>query len=162
MVSLETKQEVAEFLYREAHLLDEHRFEEWLTLFTDDLEYLIPLRELVEGDVPPAGHPIIKDDKLMLIARVKKNATGMSHVEIPHSTTTRLVTNVLVEDGVAEHELRVFSSFVVRQVRRQRDSFTWGGRRTDLLRKLEGAWKIARREVLLDETVLPRTLTIFL
>ena len=66
MVSWEEKKEIEEFLSREAHLLDEHRFDEWLELFTDDVEYLIPLREYVQGDVDPPGHPIAKDDKLML------------------------------------------------------------------------------------------------
>ena len=47
MVSWEQKREIEELLYREAHLLDEHRFDEWLDLFTDDVEYVIPLREHV-------------------------------------------------------------------------------------------------------------------
>ena len=34
--------EVEQFLYREARLLDERRFHEWLTLFTDDVRYWMP------------------------------------------------------------------------------------------------------------------------
>ncbi len=35
---------VEQFLYREARLLDERRFHDWLDLFTDDLRYWMPVR----------------------------------------------------------------------------------------------------------------------
>lgn len=161
MASWEQKREVEEFLYREAHLLDEQRFDEWLNLLTDDVEYLIPLREHVQGDVDPPGHPIVKDDKLMLTMRVKKHQTGFSHVEIPKSMTAHLITNILVEDGPRPDELQVLSSFIVRQARKLRDEAWWAGRRRDLFRRVDGGWKIARREVLLDATILPRGISIF-
>ena len=161
MVSWEQKKEIEEFLYREAHLLDDQRFDEWLELFTDDVEYLVPLREHLQGDVPPAGHPIIKDDKMMLLARVRKHQTGLSHVETPKSMTCHLITNVLVEAGQGPEELEVLSSFVVRQARKLRDEAWWVGRRRDRFRRVDGEWRIARREVLLDATVLPRGISIF-
>jgi 3-phenylpropionate/cinnamic acid dioxygenase small subunit len=161
MASWEQKREVEELLYREAHLLDEQRFDEWLELFTDDVEYLIPLREHVQGEVDPPGHPITKDDKLMLTMRVKKHQTGFSHVEIPKSMTCHLISNILVEDGPRPDELQVLSSFIVRQARKLRDEAWWAGRRRDMLRRVDGGWKIARREVLLDATILPRGISIF-
>ena len=33
--------EVEQFLYREARLLDERRFHQWLQLFTDDVRYFM-------------------------------------------------------------------------------------------------------------------------
>ena len=161
MLTWEQKKEIEEFLYREAHLLDEYRFDEWLDLLTDDVEYVVPLREHVQGNVDPAGHPIMKDDKTMLSMRVRKHQTGMSHVEIPQSMTAHLITNVLVEDGPTPDELVVLSTFLVRQARKLRDEAWWAGRRRDLLRRVDGGWKIARREVLLDATVLPRGISIF-
>lgn len=161
MLTVEQKKELEEFLYREAWLLDEHRFEEWLALFTDDAEYYIPLREHVQGDVPPAGHPIVKDDKVMLEARVRKDRTGLSHVETPRSMTTHVISNVFADEGPGPDECTVFSSFVVRQTRKLRDEAWWVGRRTDILRRTNGNWKIARREVQLDATVLPRGISIF-
>jgi 3-phenylpropionate/cinnamic acid dioxygenase small subunit len=161
MASFEQKAEIAEFLYREARLLDEYRLDDWLNLFTDDVEYVIPLREQIQGDLPPAGHPMVKDDKLMLMTRVKKDATGMSHVEIPRSMTTHLVSNIVVDDGPKPGEFTVLSNFVVRQARKLRDEAWWVGRRTDVLRRVGTGWKIARREVMLDATVLPRGISIF-
>src|SRR5436309_8044263 len=107
MATSDEKREIEEFLYREAHLLDEHRLDEWLDLFTDDVEYVVPLREHVQGDVAPPGHPVIHDDKVMLMARVRKHQTGLSHVETPQSMTCHLVTNVLVEAGDGPDELDV-------------------------------------------------------
>jgi 3-phenylpropionate/cinnamic acid dioxygenase small subunit len=161
MMTWEQKKEIEELLHLEAALLDEHRFDDWLALFTDDAEYLVPLREHVQGNVGPAGHPIIKDDKAMLTFRVQKHQSGMSHVEIPRSMTTHIVTNVLVERGSTPDECEVSSAFLVRQARKVRDEAWWVGRRRDRLRRVNGAWRIARREVLLDATLLPRGISIF-
>lgn len=161
MATWEQKRELEEFLYREAKLLDEQQFDEWLGLFTDDVEYVLPLREHVQGDVDPPGHPVINDDKAMLAMRARKHQSGLSHVEIPRSMTTRLITNVLVEDGRAPDEFEVSSSFVVRQARKVRDEAWWVGKRRDMFRRVSGQWRIARREVLLDATLLPRGISIF-
>lgn len=161
VVNWDLKQEVQDFLFREAHLLDEHRYDEWLQLFTDDVEYVIPLREYVQGKVPPAGHPVVKDDKQMLAFRVAKDATGYSHVEIPESMTCHLISNVVVDAIPGSDELEVLSAFLVRQARKLRDEAWWAGRRRDRLRRVDGSWRIARREVHLDATVLPRGISIF-
>jgi len=161
MLSWEQKKEIEEILYREAYLLDEHRFDEWLELFTDDVEYVIPLRENVQGDVDPPGHPLIRDNKTMLTARVRKHQTGFSHVEIPQSMTGHLIANVLVEEVPTADEVDVRSTFVVRQARKLRDEAWWVGRRRDRFRRVDGCWRIARREVQLDTTLLPRGISIF-
>lgn len=161
MITTERTANIEDFLRREAYLLDERRFEDWLALFTDDAEYIVPLREHVQGDVGPAGHPIIKDDKLMLMARVRKDQTGLSHVEIPSSMTCHLVSNVFVDETDSSNEFQVFSNFMVRQARKLRDEAWWVGRRKDILRLVDDRWMIARREVNLDMTILPRGISIF-
>lgn len=160
-VNWELKRELEDFLSREAHILDEHRLEDWLDLFTEDAEYLLPLREYLQGDVAPAGHPVIRDDKQMLTVRVRKDATGFSHVETPVSMTCHLISNVVVEEGPDPDEVEVLSTFTVRQARKLRDEAWWAGRRRDRMRRVDGGWKIARREVHLDATVLPRGIAIF-
>ena len=160
MLTSEDHHAIEQLLYREAHLLDERRFREWLDLFTDDVEYLMPLTEHVQGNVAPAGHPIIKDDKNTLRARVAKDETGWSHVEIPVSMTCHLISNILIDEA-DDGEASVKSSFIVRQARKLRDEAWWVGRRHDRLRRVDGQWLIARRCIRLDATVLPRGVSIF-
>jgi 3-phenylpropionate/cinnamic acid dioxygenase small subunit len=145
VVTRDEKLEIEELLHREAHLLDERRFREWLDLFTEDAEYVIPLREHVQGDVGAAGHPVVKDDKNMLLARIMKDETGFSHVEIPVSMTCHLISNIVVDDGEGDDEVEVKSAFMVRQARKLRDEAWWVGRRTDRLRRVNGGWRIAHR-----------------
>lgn len=160
MLTFEDKYQIEEMLRREAHLLDERRFREWLDLFTDDAEYVIPLTEAVQGEVAGAGHPIVKDSKEMLLARVMKDETGFSHAEIPTSMTCHLVSNIVVEES-AKEDAEVRSAFIVRQGRKLRDEAWWVGRRTDLVRRVDDRWRIAHREVVLDTTLLPRGISIF-
>jgi 3-phenylpropionate/cinnamic acid dioxygenase small subunit len=157
----EIKREIEDFLAREAHLLDDRRFDEWLDLFTEDAEYVMPLREYTEGDVEPAGHPIMHDSKDVLQVRVRKDATGYSHTETPPSMTCHLVTNIVVDEIPGSAEIQARSAFSVRQTRKLRDEAFWAGRRTDRLRRVDGSWKLSRREVLIDATVFPRGVSIF-
>jgi 3-phenylpropionate/cinnamic acid dioxygenase small subunit len=156
------------FLYHEARLLDEQRFDEWLDLFTDDVRYWLPAPETVQGqaELTEPGDQLnfgyIDDDKHMLDIRVRRLATGMAHVEVPSSDTLHLISNVEVESGPSPDEVWVHSGFIVRQVRRGRSESFFTGRRTDRLRAVDGAWKIAERRIRLAESLLPRTLSVFL
>jgi 3-phenylpropionate/cinnamic acid dioxygenase small subunit len=160
MLTTDYRSAIQDLLAREAHLLDERRFQDWLELFTDDSEYVIPLIENVQGDVPPAGHPIVHDTKEMLLARIMKDETGLSHAEIPPSRTCHIVTNVVIEER-PDGQALVKSAFVVRQARKLYDEAWWVGRRHDVMRRSNGGWQIAHRTVYLDTTVLPRGITIF-
>lgn len=161
MFSFEQKYEIEEFLRREALLLEQNNFRPWLDLFTEDAMYIVPFAENVQGDVAPAGHPLVKDTKEMLEVRVVKDESGFSHVEIPRSMTTRILSNIVVdESSVEDAEVRL--SFLVRQARKLRDVAWWAGMRKDQLRRVDGEWKIAHREVTLHTPVMPRGLTIFL
>jgi 3-phenylpropionate/cinnamic acid dioxygenase small subunit len=62
--------ELADFVYREARLLDEKRFDEWYELFTDDARYWMPL---TRGQ--PAGEihtSLFYEDKLLLKVRIER------------------------------------------------------------------------------------------
>lgn len=154
------KLDIVDVLNKEAHLLDQDRFHEWLDLFSEDAMYIVPLAEHVQGDVGPAGHPIVRDNKEFMKARVLKHETGFSHSETPRSVTRHLVTNIYVEaieNGIA----KVSSTFLVRQARGSHGESWWAGAREDTLRLDNGSWKIVRRVVTLDAPVLPQGLSIF-
>ena len=157
--------EVEQFLYREAQLLDEHRFHEWLDLFTEDARYWVPVRESVLGgteialEAKAAALAHFDGDRAMLEQRVRRLDTGLAHSETPASRTRHLISNVQVEGSGDEVTAR--SSFLLFQSRREHSDYFFLGQREDLLRKVNGAWKIARRKVLLDHAVLPRAVSVF-
>jgi 3-phenylpropionate/cinnamic acid dioxygenase small subunit len=156
--------EVESFLYREAWLLDERRFDEWLDLFTDDARYVLLMREKAQRAEPgPGGAPVqvlCDDDKRFLALRVRRLDTNLAHSERPPSITRHLIAgvHVVAEDG---DEVGVRSSFLVHQARLETDAYTFFGGREDRLRQVDGQWRIARRQAVLDHIHLPRALTIF-
>jgi len=158
--------EVQNFLFREAMLLEEARFREWLAFFTDDVRYVMPVRRTVQP--PPGGRnepeevfSLFNDDKASLTMRVQRFETGLAHAEVPPSVTQRLITNVLVDPDTDRAEYLAHSRFLVHQVRGGRLSYTFHGKRRDRLRREGGALKIAERRIELAQTILPTTISIF-
>ena len=166
-------QDVAEFLYREAELLDERRFEEWLDLFTDDVHYWMPLRRNVPRDEPErefsrAGADVnwFDEGKDTLTRRVRQILTGIHWAEEPPSRICHIVSNVQVQHatpaGPSPAEVGVKSRFLVYRNRVQTETDFLVGKREDVLRRVNGDWKIARRKIVLDQNVLlAKNLTVF-
>jgi biphenyl 2,3-dioxygenase beta subunit len=164
--------EVERFLYREARLLDERRFREWLELFTEDVRYRMAARSnrypktskaiaildpdrYVEDDRAAEDELALLDEsKATLEARVARLETGMAWAEDPPSRTRHLITNIEVEPGTAGGELRVFSNFLVYRSRAELEQDFYVGGRVDLLRRDAAALKIASRRLTLDQNVL--------
>src|SRR5215813_1612595 len=172
--------EVEQFLYREARLLDARRFHEWLELFTDDVRYWMTGRSTLyprsskaitvlgsdgrqESDMPVEDELAILDEtKVTLRGRIARLDTGMAWGEDPPSRTRHIITNIEVEPGDTADELKVYSNFVVYRTRAETEQDLYVGARHDILRCVDGAWKIARRKLLLDQNVLlPKNVSIF-
>jgi 3-phenylpropionate/cinnamic acid dioxygenase small subunit len=171
-VGADLQGEIEQFLYREARLLDERRFDAWLDLFTDDVRYWMPVRSVRysrrskaiailapdrydEDDLSKESELAVFDEsKETLSRRVARLETGMAWAEEPPSRTRHLVSNVEVEAGDVEGELKVYSSFIVFKNRGETEQDFYVGARRDTLRRVGGAWKIARRTIILDQTVL--------
>lgn len=151
--------EVEKFYFDEAALLDAHRYEEWLALFTDDTFYFMPLRrtrmqrELEKEFTQPGEMAFFDDTKAQLASRVNKLATGKSWSEDPPSRTRHLITNVrVIEDSGAE--LSVESNFHLYRTRLKSEETSWIGSRRDVLRRASDSFQIAKRTILLEQTVL--------
>ncbi len=166
------KEEIEAFLYREAELLDERRYEEWLDLFTDDAHYFMPMRRNVPHDEPEreftrAGIDVnwFDEGKDTLTRRVKQILTGIHWAEEPPSRICHMISNVQVvvsTAGPAPDEITVKSRFLVYRNRVETETDFLVGKREDLLRRESGGWKIARRKIVLDQNVLlAKNLTVF-
>jgi 3-phenylpropionate/cinnamic acid dioxygenase small subunit len=153
--------ELSQFYYREARLLDDRKFSEWLELFTDDARYFVPTRSNrskreARDEVSPSGAVFhIEDDKTYLRARVSRLESGMGWADEPASRTRHLIGNIeVVGDADAPGELEVLSAFVVYRSRGEHDQTTFAGQRTDHLRRSGSDFKVARRVVLLESSVI--------
>jgi dibenzofuran dioxygenase beta subunit len=165
MKNEDKEREIEKFYYREANLLDSGKFYEWLELFTEDARYVMPSRQTHEpgqgAEVSGEGElGLIEDDKGFLAMRVKRLGTGLAHAEQPPSRTRHFVTNVVVL-AERDDEYEVSANVLVFQSRYEKSEDFFVGTRRDLLRKVGGSWRIARRQVILDQPTLPRVLSIF-
>ncbi len=170
----ELRREVEEFLYDEAEMLDERRFKEWLDTLADDLVYFMPMMYNVKfGEHAQGEKTRIEKDmswfnegKWTLTKRVEQIMTGVHWAEEPLSRLCRAVSNVQVTDirknEAGEDEIGVRSRFVTYQNRCEYEEYFFVGKRNDVLRRVNGQWKLARREIHLGQTVLlAKNLSIF-
>jgi 3-phenylpropionate/cinnamic acid dioxygenase small subunit len=163
-----TRDEVEAFLYHEAELLDERRYEEWLELFTEDAHYWMPMRRNVPADEPEreftrAGADVnwFDEGKDTLTRRVKQIRTGVHWAEQPPSRTCHMVSNVQILEARAD-EVAVKSRFLLYRNRVETETDFLVGKREDLLRREGGALRITRRKIILDQNVLlAKNLTVF-
>ncbi len=167
------KQDIEAFLYHEANLLDDRRYEDWLALLTDDVRYWVPMRRNVkfgelEREFTREGQDInwFDEGKQTLTQRVNQILTGVHWAEEPLSRISHLVTNVeILEESPTAAEAEDVSlrcRFIIYRNRVETETDILVGRREDTLRRVDGEWRISQRKVLLDQNVLlAKNLTFF-
>jgi 3-phenylpropionate/cinnamic acid dioxygenase small subunit len=160
--------ELMQFYICEAWLLDERKLEEWLDLFTDDVLYFMPRRKNVprreaHRELTPQGDlAILEEDKRYLEMRVARLDTGMAWAEDPPSRTRHLIGN-LVAAPLESGEVQAKTAFLVYRSHLETDHQLLSGCREDVLRNVNGAWKVRRRTIVLDANVLlDKNLSVFL
>jgi 3-phenylpropionate/cinnamic acid dioxygenase small subunit len=168
------KEDVEDFLYAESQLLDERKFREWLDLLAEDLVYFMPMRRNVKFGRHAAhentrlGQDIswFDEDKWTLSKRVEQIMTGVHWAEEPLSRICHMVSNIQILDvhptAEAAEQVTVRSRFLVYQNRLEDETNFFVGKRTDILRNADDRWKLAKREIILDQSVLlAKNLTVF-
>ena len=167
------KCEIEEFLYREAELLDERFFAEWLNLLTEDVRYWMPMRRNVKSgeldrEFTREGLDInwFDEGKQTLTQRVNQILTGVHWAEEPLSRVCHIISNVRVVKAFpsvgSPDSVDVKCRFLVYRNRVETETDIFIGKREDRLRKIDGEWKISHRKVILDQNVLlAKNLTLF-
>lgn len=166
----ELRRAIEDFYYREAELLDERKLREWFELLTEDVRYWMPIRHnplerpenLFDELAQPGEGYYFDDDKESLRIRVERVYAKNAWAEMPPSRTRHLITNVRVkrDDG---RNVEAHSNFLVYRTRMEADQDMFVGARRDVLRRVEDAFKIARRTIILDQAVLSaKNISIFL
>jgi len=132
--------EIVAFVLREARLLDERRFGDWLALFADDGVYWIPTKP---GQASPhEALSLIYEPTTLLTVRVERLQRGDMHVQSPPSRTVHHVSAIEVDGDdvhssliVAEWragESRWFAGRVLHRLRRASHGFQILLKRVDL------------------------------
>lgn len=107
-----TRDEVADFLYYEAELLDDWRLDDWLGLFTADGQYLVPATDIGPDASPDTSLFYVADDRFRLEQRVERLLKKTAHAEYPRSRTRHLVSNVRIR-GREQDELEVGAAMLI-------------------------------------------------
>lgn len=165
--------EIEDFLYTEADILDERRYEEWLSLFSDDCRYWMPMRKnlpfrAMGKDITEVDDIAwFNDDKTTLAKRVAQIMTGVHWAEEPLSRVSHLISNIRLESSAPSTQaeaglIHVRSHFLVHRNRLERETDFIAGRRKDVLRRVGTHLQIYQRTIIIDQSVLTaKNLTFF-
>ena len=142
------RDEFRRLLEREARLLDQLRYDDWLSMYVPECVYWVP-------STPNAGDPrreisVMFDDRRRLEDRIYRMRTGFAWSQAPASRTVRLVSNVEVF-STAHADVRMLrSNFLINEFwgDETRQLSGWAGYR--VLRREDG-WKIQAKQVNLLE-----------
>ncbi len=141
------REEVEDFLYEEAALLDDWRLDDWVALFTEDARYVVPTTDLPDGD-PRQDLVFIDDDIVRLRARVVRLKSRHAHREYPWSRTRRFTSNVRIQE-TGDNEISVTANAMVYRFRNG-EGDPYVGQYQYKLRREDGRLRISYRRAVLD------------
>lgn len=146
------RHQIENFLYREARLMDENAYDEWLALWDDDALYWIPANE---DDIDPQRHvSIVYEDKRRLEDRIARLKSGAAYAQDPRSRMRRVIANIEIEEG-NNGLVTVYSNFNLTELRRSQQR-TFAGRTIHKLKANGASFTIVYKKVLLvnnDEVI---------
>jgi len=139
------KNEIEAFLFKEARLIDEYRYDDWESLWTDDGNYWVP----ANGDSNDTHKKvsIINDNRARIRSRIVRLKSDVAHSQDPKSRIVRLISNIEFTEQ-ADDEILVYSSFFLAESRPHRDS-TWIGRTEHRLVRKDGGLQMKQKKVML-------------
>jgi phthalate 3,4-dioxygenase subunit beta len=156
-----------QWLVDEAYLLDAQNYGDWLDLLADDIHYYMPVKVTTAvgaGFDTAPGMAHFDENKYSLSRRVARFATEHAWTEDPPSRVRHFVTNVRTFETDVAEELMVESAVLLFRSRGDvGESALVSAAREDLLRHEKERWKLARRLISVDESVIRmQNLAIFL
>jgi 3-phenylpropionate/cinnamic acid dioxygenase small subunit len=155
------------WLVDEAYLLDAQAYEEWLDLLAEDVHYVMPVRVTTarsSGFDTAPGMAHFDEDKYSLSRRVARFLTEHAWTEDPPSRLRHHLTNVRTFATPDDDHLVVESGLLLYRSRGDvREAAQVSAGREDLLRRTEDGWRLARRTILVDDSVIRmQNLAVFL
>ncbi|NMP22737.1 aromatic-ring-hydroxylating dioxygenase subunit beta [Sulfobacillus harzensis] len=153
-MDIELTLQVSDWLYQEADLLDQGRFQDWLKLMDPDVHYYAPVRQNLYQNSLDSEMRIFEENLRTLTLRVERLYTEFAWAESPPSRTRHNITNIRVRseaDGVVAAQ----SNFIfVRSRGEDAASDVLSGQREDTLRRTADGFMLLERRIVLDQSVL--------
>jgi benzoate/toluate 1,2-dioxygenase subunit beta len=149
----------AGLLYREALYLDERRWDEWLALFEERIEFWVPAWK---SESEPTEDPMSEVSLFYLTARreleerVARVRSGKSIASMPLPRTAHCVTNIIAEADAAGGTLAVRCNTTthIYNVKRREPHLVFA-RAAYTLARADAAWRIRRKKLLLLNDYIP-------
>lgn len=147
---------VQRFLHHEAALLDRRAYHDWLALLTDDVVYRVTAQVARDAGAGALDYTIVDEARDSLKMRIDQIADPkLTQAENPPSITRRFVSNFQVEAAAPPDTFVVDTNLLVYRFRDTApDGGFYVGERRDILRRVDGDLRLARRTVRLDQTAL--------
>lgn len=159
LVERDVAHRIEQFLFREARLLDSERWQEWLALMTSDIHYWMPAIENRRradrlGAYAPGRGAYFDDNHLDLERRIARFMQPSAWAEDPPTRHVHVISNIEAYRGEVAGEFVVHSVFVNYRSRGEADNDLLLGRRQDVLREVDGELRIARRKIIITQSLL--------
>lgn len=145
--------EIEAFLFKEARLADESRYNEWEALWASDGLYWVPRHP----DLDPAREiSHIYDNRQRIATRVRMLKSGFRHSQSPASPMRRVLSNIeITRVGVDEYEAGANFMLMELAVQSTRNMNFWGGRTLYHLRREDGGIRMVMKKIFLVDADEP-------
>ena len=163
--------EVSQFYFREARLLDERNYAQWLGVLDPAIVYHMPSRHVAQPDPALKGtedflslrhevggadarsSPLRLDTFRQLAARAMRPFKVNAWAESPPPRTRRLISNIEILDQ-DDATVTTTSNFHLFYSHLGASNHSYVGCRRDKLRKEEAGFKLLQRQVIIDWDVV--------
>ncbi|WP_054964403.1 aromatic-ring-hydroxylating dioxygenase subunit beta [Acidiplasma aeolicum] len=153
--------DLIDVLLYEAEILDNHQYDKWIDMLTEDIEYKMPVRITREKEDKETDLELSKsqyhfiDNKESILMRVNRYKNEYAWSENPLSRTKHFITNVRIEK-VNETE-SIVKSYVLFYRSRRDNAYPeiFAYERLDKFRYENNKWKLAKRNIIPENSVLP-------
>lgn len=150
--------QIMQFLIEEAYLLDDGHFKQWLELLEDDMMLTMPVRQTMSrkrGDGTARNSYWLFDDKEALTFKAERYLGDSAWADDPPSRLRRLITNLRVQQTGNPNEYLAQSYLLLQRSTSNQHHFApFSARRDDILHKTAKGWRIAKRNILVDQAVI--------
>ncbi|MBB5985732.1 aromatic-ring-hydroxylating dioxygenase subunit beta [Sphingobium lignivorans] len=160
-----TRSDAEDLLYREARLLDERRFDDWLAMYHDDVVFWMPAwrdETTLTTDPDSELSLIYYEGKQNLADRVWRLGSGLSNASVIPARVSHLVGNVIVDSCTGE-EAVVLAAFTAHHHDPRSDrTHVFFGHYRHVFRRSGDEWLIAAKTINLMNDCIPTVADLYM